>query len=74
MYTRILKVVLAIGAIGVVGSTSHAYEPEGDEEVVCQEYGGWPEVGGSIVCVTSSGQICRFKSVKDGVEGGCEAA
>jgi hypothetical protein len=39
---------------------------------VCQDYGGFPNVGGTRVCVTDNGKICTYKSEPWGISGGCE--
>lgn len=47
--------------------------PQPAAAAVCQDYGGFPDVGGTRVCVTESGQLCRFRSETWGVSGGCGA-
>jgi hypothetical protein len=61
----------ALGVVLVLSAEKSAVGQEDLEQVVCQDYGGWPDVGGTRVCVTSSGSVCRFRSETWGVSGGC---
>ena len=60
---------VAIAACLLTGPT--AAQREVDTDVICQDYGGWPEVGGRKVCVFSTGMVCTYTSVQNGVTTSC---
>jgi hypothetical protein len=62
---------LAMAVCVLAGPTFLFAAGEEDNEVICQDYGGWPEVGGRKVCVFSTGMVCTYTSVQNGVTTSC---
>jgi hypothetical protein len=67
-----IKTSLLLGAMLVMASTPlRAVVVMYEDGSTCQDYDGFPRVGGTRVCHTTNGYTCTFESIESGVSGGC---